>query len=77
MKDFEKQRSKSVLIKHKKLEHPNEDIKISMKTTRPFKDALSRQSNEVIRIENRKLEELLNGKSEMNHPKMARIGIGV
>ena len=44
LKDFEKQRSKSVLIKHKKLEHPNEDIKISMKITRPFKDSLSRQS---------------------------------
>ena len=75
LKDFEKQRSKSVLIKHKKLEHPNEDITISMKITRPFKDALSRQSNEAIRIENRKLEELLNSKSEMNNPKIASIGV--
>ena len=57
------------------MEHPNEEIKVSMEITRPFRDALSRQSNEAIRIENRKPGELLNSKSEMNHPKIARIGV--
>ena len=57
------------------MEHPNEEIKVSMKITGTFQDALSRQANEAIRIENRKPDELLNSKSEMNHPKIARIGV--
>ena len=72
---FKNKNPKNVLYKHKEMEHPDEDIEVSMKITRTFKDALSRQANEAIRIENRKPDELLNSKSEMNHPKIARIGV--
>ena len=48
--DFNKQLPKSLLVKHQKMEHPNEQIKVSMEITRPFRDAFSRQSNEAIRI---------------------------
>ena len=60
---FKNQNPKNVLYKHKQMEHPDEDIKVSMKITRTFSDALSRQANEAIRIENRKPDELLNSKS--------------
>jgi hypothetical protein len=72
---FKNKNPKNILYKHKLLEHPNEDINVSMKITKTFKDALSRQANEAVRIENHKPEELLNSKSEMNHPKIARIGV--
>ena len=72
---FKNRNPKNVLYKHKQMEHPEEDIEVSMKITRTFKDALTRQANEAIRIENRKPDELLNSKSEMNHPKIARIGV--
>ena len=42
-----------------------------MKITQKFNDALSRQANEAVRIENKNPEELLNSKSEMNHTKIA------
>ena len=57
------------------MEHTNEEIKVSMKISRTFQNALSRQANEARRIENRKPDELLNSKSEMKHPKIARIGV--
>ena len=40
-----------------------------------FKDALTRQCNEAVRINQRKPETLLNSKSEMNHPPVARITV--
>ena len=44
-----------------------------MEITGVFKDALTRQSDEAVRIYARKNEELLNSKSEFNHPPVARI----
>ena len=37
-----------------------------------FKDALTRQSNEAVRINGRENKTLLNGKCEMNHPHLWR-----
>ena len=37
-----------------------------------FKDALTRQSNEAVRINRRENKTLLNSKCEMNHPPMAQ-----
>ena len=37
-----------------------------------FKDALTRQSNEAVRINRRQNTTLLNSKGEMNHPPVAR-----
>ena len=40
-----------------------------------FKDALSKPCNEAVRINQSKPETLLNSKSEMNHPPVARITV--
>ena len=53
--------------------HKNENIKFKMEITCKFKDALSRQANEGVRISSRPAHELLNSKSEFNHPPTARI----
>ena len=38
-REFEKQKQKSVLFKHKLAEHENEDVKFRMEITNRFKDA--------------------------------------
>ena len=50
-------------------------MKISMKIIKKFKDPLTRQANEAVRINNRKNDEILNSKSEFNHPPVARITV--
>ena len=44
-----------------------------MEITQKFRDALTRQANEAVRIYSRPDDELLNSKSEFNHPPMARV----
>ena len=44
-----------------------------MEITGVFSDALSRQADEAVRIHARKNEELMNSKSEFNHPPIARV----
>ena len=53
----------------------NEQMEINMKITQKFKDPLTQQANEAVCIGNRKEKtgELLNGKNEFHHPKIARI----
>ena len=53
--------------------HENEEVKFEMEITKKFKDALSRQANEAVRIFSRPDNELLNSKSELNHPPLARV----
>ena len=53
----------SVLYKHKILEHKDEEMDFKMEITGVFKDALSRQADEAVRIQNRKTSESLNSKS--------------
>ena len=50
LKDLEKKREKSVLYKHIKNAHPNEEVKFKMEITQRFKDALTRQANEAVQI---------------------------
>ena len=73
LKDLEKKRDKSVLYKHKISDHPHEDVKFKMEITKKFKDALTRQANEAVRIFNRPSHETLNSKSEFNHPPLNRV----
>ena len=73
LKDLEKKRSKRVLFKHKISYHKSEEVKFKFEITGKFKDALTRQSNEAVRINNRRNIELLNSKSEFNHPPVARV----
>ena len=68
MKDLEKKREKSALYKHKLSDHPDEPVKFRMEITKKFKDALTRQANEAVRIYSRPSHETLNSKSEFNHP---------
>ena len=68
VKDFEKKKEKSVLFKHKLTDHKDETVKFKMEITRKFKDSLSRQVNEAVRIFSRPSTESLNSKSEFNHP---------
>jgi hypothetical protein len=70
---FKKKKLDSVLYKHKIAEHANEEVKFKFEVTKRFKDALTRQANEAVRIDSRKNEELLNSKSEFNHAPVARI----
>ena len=55
------------------LEHENEDVDFVMEITGVFRDALTRQADEAVRIHARKNEELMNSKSEFNHPPIARV----
>ena len=73
LKELEKGKETSVLLKHKMKEHKNEHVTFQMEITKKFKDALSRQANEAVRIFNRPDHELLNSKSEFNHPPLARV----
>ena len=73
LKDFEKKGEKSVLYKHKVSDHPNEEVKFKMEITKKFKDALTRQANEAVRIYSRPTHETLNSKSEFNHAPLSRV----
>ena len=73
LKQLEQQSLKSALFKHKMAVHGNGAVKFKMEITGQFKDALTRQANEAVRIFSRPSHELLNSKSEFNHPPMARV----
>ena len=73
--DFMKKRSNSVIFKHKEIAHKDEEMQIKMKITKKFKDPLTRQANEAVRINNRNKTELLNSRNEFNHPAIPRIMI--
>ena len=70
---LQKKTEKSVLFKHQMTAHNGEKVKFKMELTGHFKDALTRQANEAVRIANRPSKELLNSKSEFNHPPTARV----
>ena len=73
--DLEKKNEKSALYKHKVLEHSDENVKYRMEITGIFKDALTRQANESVRIQQRKPLETLNSKCEFNSAPVARITV--
>jgi hypothetical protein len=52
-----------------------EEMSIRMEITQKFRDPLTRQANEAIRIKYRSKNpgELLNSKSEFNHPPLSRV----
>ena len=76
LRDLKNKNPKSALFKHKENNHEHEEMKVSMEITSRFKDPLSRQANEAIRISNRGDNgELMNSKTEFNHPPIARIKV--
>ena len=75
MRDFKNGKPNSALYKHKQNEHGGEEIRIRMEITKQFRDPLTRQADEAVRISNRAKSEILNIKNEFNHPPMARITV--
>ena len=75
--DLEKNKKESPLVKHKILHHKGEkDVKFNFKISGVFRDPLTRQCNEGVRIKNAgKLANIMNSKSERNHPPTNRITI--
>ena len=64
----------NMLYKHPIIEHPeDEKVNFSMEITGLFKDALTRQANEAVRIKNCGKLELLNSKSQFNNAPITRI----
>ena len=55
------------------IDHEHEEMKISMEITKRFRDPLSRQANEAVRISSRPKTEILNSKTEFNHPPITRV----
>jgi hypothetical protein len=75
LRDLKNKKEKSVLYKHKILDHTHENAEFEMEITGVFKDALSRQANEAVRIQSRKTTESLNSKCEFNSAPVARITV--
>ena len=73
MRDLEKKQEKSALYKHVKNVHNDEEVKFRMEITKKFKDALTRQADEAVRIFTQPGHQLLNSKSEFNHPPLSRV----
>ena len=75
MRDFNKGNVDSAMYKHKQNEHEGEEMKYRMEITKRFRDPLTRQANEAVRISGRNKNEILNSKNEFNHPPIARISV--
>ena len=73
IKAFEAQKSHSMMYKHQMLDHKDEKAEFDLEITGIFKDALSRQANESVRIYSHQGSEILNSKSEFHHPPTARV----
>ena len=63
LKQLENQTENSVLFKHEMTAHQHEQVKFRMEITDTFKNALTRQANEAVRISTRPIQELVNSKS--------------
>ena len=75
MNGFKNERNDNALYKHKVNDHKEEEMAFRMEITKKYRDPLSRQANEAVRISGRKKNELLNSKNEFNHPPIARISV--
>ena len=73
LKQLQNESERSALYKHKTTDHPKEEVKFKMEITGQFKDALTRQANEAVRISSRPGYQVLNSKSEFNRPPIAKI----
>ena len=54
-------------------DHKNEKVEFEIELSGILKDELGRQANAALRIYSRKNSEILNSKSEFNHPPVARV----
>ena len=74
LRDLEKKNEKSIMYKHIQADHKEEEkqVNFEMKVVGRFKDAMSRQIDEAVRINNREPKTLLNSKNEYNGPVIRR-----
>ena len=75
LSNFRSGREDSPLFKHKQRDHKDEEMKFRMEITNKFRDPLTRQANEAVRISSRKKAEVMNSKNEFNHPPITRISV--
>ena len=75
LQDLQKHRKNSPLLKHLKVHHPEGGAKFKFQTTKRFFDALSRQADEAVRINNASPAQLINSKSEFNSAPIGRVKI--
>ena len=73
LKDLKKNKKNSPLLKHLKSHHPEGAPKFKFQTTNRFFDALSRQADEAVRINNASSAKLMNSKSEFNSAPIGRV----
>ena len=75
IKKLEQQNDQSPLFKHQALKHPNEANKWHFSIVSTFKDPLTRQVNEAVRISRLPSSSVLNSKNEFNRAPLNRISI--
>ena len=74
LKNYRGRTSDSPLWKHAVSDHQGRlDVKFSKKIVKMFRDPLTRQCNEAVRIKNSDADVLLNGKSEWHGPAIVRL----
>ena len=74
LRDLTKENLSSPLVKHVVEDHGGQPTKFTVETTKKFFDALSRQADEGVRIYKNQ-ENVINLKSEFNHPPIKRISL--
>ena len=72
LKDLAKHKTDRPMVKHIDEKHNGQNVKFRVSITSKFYDALSRQANEGVRIQNNR-GHIINTKAEFNHPKINRI----
>ena len=75
IKNLKKKSDLSPLHKHQTNHHPNDPSKWQFSITSVFKDPLTRQVDEAVRISKLQPSSILNSKSEINHAPLNRISI--
>ena len=74
VKDVQKNRKESPLVKHFNIHHENDHPSFKIEITGKFFDALSRQADESVRIkEASKTDKRMNSKSEFNSAPISRV----
>ena len=75
MNGLRKQEPGNALFKHDQSHHPHANSDWKFEITGVFKNALTRQANEAVRISSLAPESLVNLKSEFHHPPVNRIKV--
>ena len=74
--DLERKFESNPLQKHTNLEHPTTQGLFRFKLLKKFRDPLTRQAYEGVRIQNvGQSHTILNSKSEFNHPPTNRVSV--